>query len=348
MTTFAKVAAVLAFAPLALPSASSAPATPDAATTTFPSTDAKVTAFNPAPQRPDIFNGFSMSGAMAEATWSVVPSPNKGPASDDNDLESVSCTSASACTAVGDFASATITKTLVESWDGTRWSVVPSPNEGPVSDDNQLYGVSCPSASACTAVGGIAGRNGGQFKTLIESWDGTRWSVVPSPNGPNEESHIYHLYNVSCASASACTAVGTFGHLKGTKGSDYQTFVESWDGTRWSVVPSPNGPNEGEPNYDQLWDVSCPSASACTAVGSFGYSSDETLVESWNGARWSVVPSPDVGLAFDHNDLLGVSCTSASLCTAVGSFAPNYVFTTTGDMTLVESWDGAKGPSVET
>ena len=289
MTTFAKVAAVLAFAPLALPSASSAPATPDAATTTFPSTDAKVTAFNPAPQRPDIFNGFSMSGAMAEATWSVVPSPNKGPASDDNDLESVSCTSASACTAVGDFASATITKTLVESWDGTRWSVVPSPNEGPASGSNELWGVSCRSASACTAVGNII-----------------------------------------------------------TNGNHYKTLVESWDGTRWSVVPSPNGPNEGEPNYDQLWDVSCPSASACTAVGSFGYSSDETLVESWNGARWSVVPSPDVGLAFDHNDLLGVSCTSASLCTAVGSFAPNYVFTTTGDMTLVESWDGAKGPSVET
>jgi hypothetical protein len=281
--------------------------------------------------------------------WSVVPSPNEGPASGSNELWGVSCRSASACTAVGNIiTNGNHYKTLVESWDGTRWSVVPSPNEGPVSDDNQLYGVSCPSASACTAVGGIAGRNGGQFKTLIESWDGTRWSVVPSPNGPNEESHIYHLYNVSCPSASACTAVGTFGHLKGTKGSDYQTFVESWDGTRWSVVPSPNGPNEGEPNYDQLWDVSCPSASACTAVGSFGYSSDETLVESWNGARWSVVPSPDVGLAFDHNDLLGVSCTSASLCTAVGSFAPNYVFTTTGDMTLVESWDGAKGPSVET
>ncbi len=53
---------------------------------------------------------------------------------------------------------------MIESWDGTSWSVVPSPN--PATDDG-LEGVSCVSATACTAVG--RGLISGVSKTLIES-----------------------------------------------------------------------------------------------------------------------------------------------------------------------------------
>lgn len=59
------------------------------------------------------------------------------------------------------------------------------------------------------------------------------WSVVPSPNhgtGPNQ------LFGVSCASSSSCTAVGTY-----TNSSSFnQTLAESWNGTKWSIKPSPN------------------------------------------------------------------------------------------------------------
>ena len=76
------------------------------------------------------------------------------------------------------------------------WSVVPSPSPAMFND---LYGVSCISASACTAVG-----NSGSG-TLIESWDGTGWSVVPSPS-PSATGDW--LSGVSCVSAAACMAVG--------------------------------------------------------------------------------------------------------------------------------------------
>jgi hypothetical protein len=73
----------------------------------------------------------------------------------------VSCVSAAACTAVGyDYETPTAQRTLVESWNGTKWSVVPSPNPG---SDDILNGVSSASVAACTAVGS----NG--RKTLIES-----------------------------------------------------------------------------------------------------------------------------------------------------------------------------------
>jgi hypothetical protein len=43
--------------------------------------------------------------------------------------------------------SSVVDKTLVESWDGTRWFVVAGPVAG------FLFGVSCVSADTCTAVG---------------------------------------------------------------------------------------------------------------------------------------------------------------------------------------------------
>jgi hypothetical protein len=84
----------------------------------------------------------------------------------------VSCASASACTAVGDavpeFDSP---ETLVERWDGERWSDQSAPNpQGGV----ELEGVSCPSLAACKAVG-IGARGPG----VAETWDGLGWSVDP-------------------------------------------------------------------------------------------------------------------------------------------------------------------------
>src|SRR5690348_18232190 len=60
--------------------------------------------------------------ASAQAlTWSVVPSPSPGPGGAGDALNGVSCVSAAVCAAVGFHG----TKTLAESWNGARWTVVP-------------------------------------------------------------------------------------------------------------------------------------------------------------------------------------------------------------------------------
>ena len=250
-------------------------------------------------------------------TWSVVPSPNIGP-SLANQLEGVSCVSASACTAVGFHnGKGAGSGTLVESWDGTSWSVVPSPSPG------VLGGVSCLSVTACTAVG----RSGTQ-KTLVESWNGTSWSVVPTPT----PGIAGDLNAVSCASATACTAVGSFDR----SGDVIKTLVESWNGASWSVAPSSQPPPVNGSSW--LTGVSCVSPSACTAVGLHEQMLNvqiRTFVESWNGTSWSAVPSPNAGRATTGNFLNGVSCTSATACTAVGTYANS-----AGGKTLVESWNG--------
>jgi hypothetical protein len=264
------------------------------------------------------------------STWSVVPSPDPAGSSNESRLNAVSCVSASDCTAVGYQMTTTGYSNLVESWNGSTWSVVSAPNTGTYFYGDILTGVSCVSASDCTAVGYYSGDSIDDV-TLIEQWNGSSWSVVSSPNeGGSSQSNT--LNGVSCVSASDCTAVGTETNFAETSGS---TLVESWNGSAWSVVSSPN---ESGSTPSQLNGVSCVSASDCTAVGvstvdSAYQTSAETVVESWNGSTWSVVSSPNPAGSSGINQLYGVSCPSASQCTAAGYFvnsAGNY-------QTLVES-----------
>jgi hypothetical protein len=128
---------------------------------------------------------------------------------------------------VGDYSNGTgsaasiLPRTLVESWNGAAWSVVP----GPSPSVAYLYGVSCASARSCKAVGDYASSIG-VFRTLIESWNGTAWSLVPA-RSPSAA----HLYGVSCALAKPCRAVGEYTDENGV----VQALVESWDGTDWSI-----------------------------------------------------------------------------------------------------------------
>jgi hypothetical protein len=298
-------------------------------------------------------------------TWAVVPSPNRSAAV--SQLNGLSCASASACTAVGASAGATAEKTLIESWNGSSWSIVPSPNPRPRrTGTNYFYNVSCPAAASCTAVGTSYTRTT-EPKTLIESWNGSTWSIVPSPNPAAGRLGVNYLDGVSCVSASACTAVG-FSWTNSRRVP--RTLIESWDGTAWTIVPSPspgpgshylssvscisaasctavgygagplieswNGsswsivPSPNPPGGAVLFSVSCSSAAACMAVGHAG----QTFAESWNGSSWSIVPTRNVSGA--TNTFGGVFCTSATACTAVGG----YQSTGSASRTLVESWDG--------
>ena len=260
--------------------------------------------------------------------WSIVPmnAPNGFPS---NVLWGVTCLTSSSCIAVGQSSGSGGAQTLVESWDGTSWSIVPSPNPtgtlGNALTDNGLNGVACLSSTSCIAVGSSWGSDesdGSDGQTLIESWDGTSWSVVPSPNIAGAYSSSFD--KVACLSATSCIAVGGVQDPPNNP-NGYSTLVESWDGTSWSIVPSPNDNSEGN-----LYDVACVSSTDCTAVG-YGYD-QEGLVESWDGTSWSIVPSPS-----DASGLFGISCPSSTACFAVGGFDQAFVETGTDPIVSISS-----------
>jgi hypothetical protein len=158
------------------------------------------------------------SAAAADSGWSIEKTPNP---IGGGFLESVSCASATACTAVGYYNTGDTTDVaLAERWNGTKWSIEHNPN--PTGSSNSpLYGVSCASASACTAVGDDTNRTGNV--TFAERWNGTEWSIEYPPN-PTRSAN--GLSGVSCVLVSACTAVGDYG----TSHAEV-TFAERWNGT---------------------------------------------------------------------------------------------------------------------
>jgi hypothetical protein len=255
----------------------------------------------------------------AEPIWSLITSPNAN-AAVNGGSSGVACISETNCFAVGYYTNGGAYQTLIEQWNGSSWSVVPSPNAN-FTQDNRLSAVTCPSATQCFAVGTYGGSS---VRTLIERWDGSSWSIVPSPNTSATQANF--LNRVTCTSETNCFAVGYY-----YTGSVYQTLIEQWNGSSWSIVTSPNGSTLD----NQLFGVACPSATQCFAVGTTQNANTgnlQTLVERWNGSSWSIISSPN---AANWDRLYNVTCSSETQCFAVGFYLTNR------NQVLIEQWNGS-------
>jgi hypothetical protein len=255
----------------------------------------------------------STGGAQALAefwdgsSWTIQPTPNPAGAVD-TFLEGVSCPSTARCFAAGYYYFEGSGDTLVESWDGTSWSIESTPNPYPNYDSN-LYSISCASATSCEAAGSYLESDTSPTETLGERWDGESWSIQSTPNPADYD--FSALYSVSCSSGSACTAVGIYS----TTNTAYQALVERWDGSAWAIQTTAPPPNAQLPFLNA---VSCTSARACVAVGSYGTT---PLAESWNGTTWSIAPSPASVSIITTPTLLGLSCISVARCQTAGYYS---------------------------
>jgi hypothetical protein len=255
--------------------------------------------------------------------WSIVPSPNPGSRS--YVIKAVSTISTSDVWNVGFTAdkNGNNHKTLTEHWDGSQWSIIPSPNAG--NQDNFLEGTVAVSTNNVWAVGLGINRSGGS--ALILHWNGTQWNVVPSPN---PGSTFYSLGEARAVSANDIWSVGQAVNNNGV----FKTLIEHWNGTQWNIVPSPNVGS----NNNFLNSVTTVSANDVWAVGTSSNKSnnDRTLILHWDGSQWSVVPSPNIGS--QTNDLFEVAAASANDIWTVG----RYINNSNVSQTLIQHWDGSK------
>ncbi len=167
--------------------------------------------------------------------------------------------------------------------------------------------------------------------TLVEHWDGTQWSIVPSPDSGQASA----LYGITAISTDDVWAVGDY--YTGTKD---QTLIEHWDGTQWSLVKSPN-----KSSFDELYGVAAVSSTDVWAVGDQATAylqPGKTLIEHWDGTTWHIYKSPNVGLTTEYHTLLGVSAISSSAIMAVGFFGQNNYLAPRNERTMSEYWDGTK------
>lgn len=90
------------------------------------------------------------------------------------------------------------------------------------------------------------------------------------------------------------------------------TLTEHWNGKAWKIVPSPNATD----GYNELYDVSGTASDDVWAVGYdniAAYGTERTLALHWNGRRWRIVPTPNLG-------------SSANELESVHAFAPDDVW----------------------
>jgi hypothetical protein len=279
---------------------------------------------------------FVVAAALMGATLGLPTSAANASRPDTADqLSGVACPASDDCLAVG-FSSLAETAedptyTLAEQWVGGSWNV-----QSTGSLEGTLSGISCGTATVCMAVGDtITSDYYGTTAPLAEEWNGTAWTVVPTPSPAGSSSAA--LGAVSCNSSTFCLAVGSSYDNASSAGA---TLAEEWNGDAWKIVSTPscsgtscyftalscasatncmvvgggtpylwNGTTwKSEPAASSAYAVSCPKVNFCMAVPS---------PQVWNGTSWSVLTPPAGSVSLN-----AVSCSSASLCTAVG-LAPN-------------------------
>jgi hypothetical protein len=256
----------------------------------------------------------SAAASTASTGWSILPTPDPA-RTNISHLYAVSCSSAAACTAVGDYVSSSGAQvTLAERWNGATgtWAIELTPNPA-AYNSSQLTAVSCPSSSTCIAVGSTDYG----VRTLAERWNATTgtWTILPSGTGGEG-----WLQGVSCSSSAACTAVGS--------AAFNGALAERWNGVTWSVQQMTSPRDSG------LSAVSCPASTDCTAVGSLG-TGGGTFAEQWNGTTDTWTEQATVSPT-GNSFLNGVSCSAPAACTAVG----NYEINSSPWVTLAERWNG--------
>ena len=293
------------------------------------------------------FGVITQVGAGATSSgWYVATTPGTGA---DDVLLGSTCANATRCWAVGitikNIDSNGTFSPLVETSNGRVWTLGAQPQLR-ANHGGGLFDISCVGGSDCWAVGALLseGGNSNPTGTLIEHWNGSSWSIVPSPTPTGASVVGAILQSVSCSSSSNCFAVG---FATDDNGRNLRDVIEHWNGTAWNIVP---GGATGE-TFDQLSAVQCLAADDCWAVGNVGPAqqspnflpifpgavADQGLIEHWDGRSWSVTPSatyPSPAGGY----LYGLACATATDCWASGSMTDPISGNASG--LLMERWDG--------
>ncbi|HSZ35482.1 MAG TPA: hypothetical protein VK773_00205, partial [Acidimicrobiales bacterium] len=212
---------------------------------------------------------------------------------------------------------------------GGTWSAqrAPEPPNGGTDGDGHQYalmtGVSCVSASACTAVGRFDDTSG-HAHALVDTWNGANWIPADPPLPSNAGTLNAQLDSVSCASASFCAAVGLYADTN----SQTWGFIVTVANGSMTVEAAPQ-PANAQPESNQsalLFDVSCPSSTFCLATGSYRGASAATAgdIVSLSGTTWSSieapVPSNAVVNGTQYSLARTVACFSSTACTVAGYY----------------------------
>ena len=185
---------------------------------------------------------------------------------------------------------------LIEHWDGSQWTAIHHPTI--TGGAQRFFGLTAVAPHDIWAVGEYEESDSpgnGPVHTLIEHWDGVRWSVVssldvelPTPvpdsnpvmGGANiVGAPISHLNAVSAAGPHDVWAVGWSGD--NNQVNETMPLIEHWDGVAWRMVPVP-----GDPPGSLIDVLALAPNDVWMTLESEGI---EQIMLHWNGTAWQRV-----------------------------------------------------------
>jgi hypothetical protein len=285
-------------------------------------------------------------------------------------LQSVSCGTATSCTAVGQYTDGTDSDNaggdgIIESgtYSGGMWSWTSSSlslsqmtNPPLYTGDGTFYGAAVLSSVSCSGESCVAT---GYYNSLVDgdpsqysqpiiltnssgSWvqNSMSMSLLSPALGPVSNDATPSLSAVSCSSSTECVAVGSY--EDGSFGQDGMIVTGDLFGGEWSwVATNPTPPTP--PSYYNFNAVSCPSSVSCVIAGQGG-TNDGDLVEtgtlSQNGWTWVINTIPTTQEFYDAES---ISCDSTVYCVIATGFKA--LFETGVQSGGVWTWTTASAPT---
>jgi hypothetical protein len=202
-----------------------------------------------------------------------------------------------------------------------------------------LRDLSCPEPGSCVAVGDYIDVNGHQ-EGLIDTLHSGTWSAQGAP-APADLSHApqyepFSLTTVQCDSTGQCVAIGSYMNASNQMHGVIESEIDgAWTATE-APVPS-DAYTSPDPSNDQsstLEDLSCPTANACVAFGTyvlaqhipgqpgpaFGIYVDSLVGGVWAANELPLPPDVYSPMGIGPNPTGSLSCAAPGQCTLVGVY----------------------------
>ena len=241
----------------------------------------------------------TVESAVAErwngSSWTRTTVPNPG---SNNALNAVAATSATDAWAVGTSKPGVTTLPFAVHWNGSAWTQAATPAPG--TQANAFNGVAGTSAHDVWAVGyaqDLPSSNPVKH-SLIEHWNGSTWSRVPSPDFATGN-QTTELTAVAAVSPTNAWAVGN-----GTASTTGAVLLH-WDGLMWKKLAVP---------ADQVGGVT---ANGCD-VWLAGSIAGNPVILRLHGSTWTVVNATTPSLG-SQITLSGIAPNGSNGVIALGS-----------------------------
>ena len=245
-------------------------------------------------------SGASEAATQEPGAWRAITAAGAG----SGEFSDVACPESGDCWATANLDKGEANSGQIFHYEGHEWEQVSTPG-----DALTLYGIACPATSSCWAVG-AAPSGGEQISTLIEHYDGKRWSVEESPNA--EGFPESGLSGIACPSTSECWAAGDSEDFSAEPTAGELLLLHYTAGS-WSRDSAPS-PQEEEQTGDGAL-VACGSVSQCillTNFGSEGGRNNEQSGDIFDGNSWHSLSVPP-SILFQ-----AATCPAANDCIAIG------------------------------